>query len=214
MNSNVALNFNKRRCVNKRLGLGVDGIGSKGIGNGGNGLHFLLLLALHLCVVKLNVTLKIGDSRTVVRGSLLELLLLLGILLLVRWGNDTPASSPGDASAEADSNPSFGLESGSLHDDIDVVKRLALTGDKRASVGFLQDRVFIHGKADASSPLDEGVVGVEVEKVAVLSSRRDAQNILQRLLSLCAGRKRLNLQLGVSTCPPGVVSVIVDDVPF
>lgn len=199
VDANITLNLDKSRGVNESSSLRVDTISGVGVCNGSNRHSLLLLLALDLGVVKLDVALEVGDSAAVVGGALLEVLLHFDVLLLVGGGDDAPAAAPGNASAKADSNPGFRLEPSALHDDVDVVERLALTGNQSAGVGLLQDRELVHCQADAGGPLNERVVRVEVQKVAVLASSGNAEDVLQRLLISGAGRQRFDLRLHVST---------------
>lgn len=114
----------------------------------------------------------------IVRRTLLELLLLLRVLLFIRGGDDAPAPPPGDTRTEPNTNPLLGREAGAVHDDIDVVDLLALAGNQSTCVRLLQRVVLEDGQADGGSPLNERVVGVEVEQVAVATSGRDAEDVL------------------------------------
>ena len=182
MNGYIAFNLEERRGVNQVLGLWVNGVCGVGIRDGGDGLDLLLLLPFNLLVVKLYVALDDGHGRPIIRRPLLELLLQLCVLLLVRGVDDTPAASPRNASAKANENPLLRLEPGSLHDDIDVVECLSLTGNQSTRVGLLKTVVFINCQADGRRPFDERLMGVEVQEVAITSGGRYAEDVLQGLL--------------------------------
>lgn len=200
MDGNVALDLDERGSIDERLGLGVDGIGSVRVGDGSNRLELLLFLAFFALIVELDVALERRGGGSVVGRALFHLLLLLGVLLFVRRGDDAPAASPWNTSAEADSDPGFGGKAGALENDIDVVESLALAGNEGTSIGLLEGGVLVHGEADAGGPLDQGVVRVEVEEVSVAASGRDAENVLQRLLVLGAGREGLDLVKMLAGC--------------
>jgi hypothetical protein len=178
MDIDVAFDLEQSRRINQVLALGIDCVCRVGIGDCRNGLHFLLLLAILPLVVKLDVSLKRRDRRSIIGRPLLELLLELCILFLVRGGDDTPASSPGYTSTESDSNPFFGRESCPLHDDTNVVEGLALSSDESTSIGLLQGRMLEDSKANTSSPLEQRVSGVKVKQISVSSSCGDTQDIL------------------------------------
>lgn len=197
MDGDVAFNLDQGRGVDERLGLRVDGVGGVGIGDGSNGLEFLLLLALLALVVEFNVTFEGGGSRSVVCRALLHLFLLLGVLLLVRGGNDTPAASPRDAGTETDTDPGLGGHTSALENNVDIVEGLALAGNEGTGVSLLQSRVLVHGEADTGGPLHQGVVRIEVEEVSVTAGSGNAEDVLQRLLILGARGQRLNLEAGV-----------------
>ena len=147
-------------------------------------MRLLQLLAFNLGIVELDVSLETRDGRLVVGGSLLDLLLLLGIFLLIWRADDAPAASPWNTSAKSDTNPFLRSETRALHNNVDVVERFALARNQSASIGFLESRLLVHGEANASSPLYQGVVGVEVQEVSVLSGSGNAENILEGLLIL------------------------------
>ena len=158
INGHRAFNLEESRGINQGLGLRIDGVGRVRVGDGSNRLDLFLLLPVHLLVVELDVSLENRYMRPVIRRSFLKILLKFCVLLLIRRRDDTPAPSPRHTSTKADSNPLLGLEPGTLHDDFDVVHRLALAGDKRAGVGFLEGVVLINGEPDTGGPLDEGVI--------------------------------------------------------
>jgi hypothetical protein len=181
VNSNVTLNLQQSWRFNQILWLRIDSISRIGVGDGGNWLRFLLFLAILPLVVEFDVSLEGRNRWSIIRRPFLEFLLKLCILLLIGRGDNTPASSPGYTSTESDSNPFFGGESCPLHDDTDVVERLALAGNKSAGVGLLQRGVLKDSQSDTGGPLQQGVTRIEVKKVSVSSSRGDTQNVLQRL---------------------------------
>jgi hypothetical protein len=158
--------------------LRVDGIGGVGVGDGGNGLNLLALLGLELRIVELDIALENGYLRTVVGRSLLHLLLELGVLLLIGWRDNAPAASPGNTSTKTNSDPVSDFESGSLHDDVDVIEQLSLACDEGTSVGLLECRVLVHGETNAGCPLNKRVVRVEVQQVSVPTGGGDAEDIL------------------------------------
>lgn len=88
------------------------------------------------------------------------------------------------------------LEPGGLQNHSDIVQFSALCSNDRTGVCFVETSVFIYGEANCGGPLDQGVIGVEMKKITVLTGRRDAQDVLERLCSslvLCG--KRFNLLL-------------------
>ena len=163
INGDATFNLEESRTVNQGLGLRIDGVGRVRVGNGSNGLNLFLLLSIYLLIVELDVSLEDRYMRPVIGRSLLELLLQLCVLLLIRRRDDAPAASPGHTSTKANANPLFGLEPGSLHDDIDVVDCLTLAGDESTGIGFLEGVVLVNGEPNTGGPLDEGVIGVEVQ---------------------------------------------------
>lgn len=189
MNRDIALNLEQGRGFDEGFGLRVDGISSVRVCNRGDRLQLLLFLALLFGIVELDIAFESGGSRSVIGRLLLELFLLLGVFLLIRWRNDAPASSPWYSCAKPDSDPLANLETSSLHDDVDIIERLAFAGNEGAGVGFLESSVFIHGETDACSPLYKRVVGVEVKEVSVSASGGNTQDILQRLLILGSRRQ-------------------------
>jgi len=103
-----------------------------------------LPFALLLIIVEFDVTLENGNVRPVVGRSLLKLLLELLIFLLVGGCDYAPATPPRDTSTEPHPNPSLVLKPHSLHNDVDVVERLSLSGDESTGISFLQGSKLEH----------------------------------------------------------------------
>jgi hypothetical protein len=53
--------------------------------------------------------------------------------------------------------------------------------------------VFKDGKANSGCPLNKGMVRIEVEQIAIATSGRDAEDVLERLLVVGSSRQRFNL---------------------
>lgn len=119
--------------------------------------------------------------------------MLLRIFLLVRWRDDAVAAPPRNTRTKADPNPAFSGKPSPFHDNINVVDRLSFSGDEGAGIGFLEGVVLVNGETDASRPLHQGMMGIEMQKIAVSTGGRDAQDILQGLLVIGTSRQRLNL---------------------
>jgi hypothetical protein len=83
----------------------------------------------------------------------------------------------------------FDRNTAPLHDDIDVVYRLSFSCNQGAGVSFLQCGMLVYGEANTSGPLNQGVVRVKVEEIAIPAGSRDAENILQRLFIIRACRQ-------------------------
>lgn len=194
MNRDVAFNLDKGGSVDQRLGLGVDCIGRVGFADGGDGLGLLLLLAFDFDIVKLDISSDDTSMRAIIGGLLFQLLSKLVVFLFVRWRDNTPAASPWHASAESDSDPGPYRNFGPLHHDIDVVEIFGLAGNQSASIGFLEDRMLIHGQSNSCCPLDKRLVRSEMQQVPILASGRKAENVLQRLLIAGSSGQRLDLQ--------------------
>ena len=84
MDSDMALDLEQRGRIDQRFSLRVDGVGRMCVGDRGDWLGFLLLLAILARVVEFDIALENWHRRAVVWRSLLELLLELGVLFLVR----------------------------------------------------------------------------------------------------------------------------------
>ena len=194
MQCDVSFDLEQRRAVNQRLGLRVDGVGRVRVRDGGDGpLMLLLLVGILLGLEEANRALQDRGMGPVVGRPLLILLLCLLVLLLARGVDDAIAAFPGNSGAKSYPHPLVNRLPRALHDDVDVIQRLALPGDQCARVGLLESRVLEDGKPYCGCPLDEGMVRVEVQQVTVAPGRVDAEDILERrVVGLC--RERLELR--------------------
>ena len=138
MDGNRALYFDQSRLVDEWFGLRIYGVRGVRIIDCCNRLRFLGLSS----VVELDVAFE--DRYTLVRGLLLQLLLLFLDLFLTRRRDHAPTASPRCARSEPHSCPIFILNSGPIHDDLDVVEELPLASNQRASVCFLECRILVH----------------------------------------------------------------------
>lgn len=104
------------------------------------------------------------------------------------------------------------LEPRALQNHSDIVQFSAFCGNDRTGVCFVKTSMLIYGQANCRGPLDQRVVGVEMKKVTVLTGRRDAQDVLERLcasLVLCGKRFNLLLLLGRHTQPEGFYRILL-----
>ena len=184
-----SFDFDKRRLVYQWFRLRIDCVCRICVVDGRNRLSLFRFSG----VIKLDVALE--GSCSFIGRFLSQLLLLFLDLLFVRRRDDAPTSSPGCTSAKAYPRPVFVPDSGSVHNGFDIIEELAFAGNQGACVSFLEAGVFIHGKSDCGSPLGQRVHRVEMEKVTVFASCRNAENVLQRLDICGSSRKSFNLIL-------------------